>query len=196
MNKLNIFLFTILLFILAVIGYYFVFIYPKQFTPPPVLGQVQGFQLVDSNNRIFTQDNLKGKVWVADLFFTSCPGICPMLTKKMKTLYLSYELEDNVRFVSVSVDPERDKPDVLQKYANQYNVKTRKWHFLTGSFENIKELATNQLKLVAKENPNFHSEHFVLVDQNMKIRGYYNSKEKEELKKIFHDIALVLEEGK
>lgn len=173
---------------------YFVFVSPYRAQPPAVLGEIQNFSLTDSNNTTFTQANLQNKVWVADFIFTSCAGVCPIMTGKMQNLYRSYEREDGVAFVSISVDPEVDTPEKLTEYAKRFSADVNKWHFLTGSYDAIHELAVKSFKVGKVDEPIFHSEKFILVDRNMKIRGYYDSEDQGELKKLFHDIALVANE--
>jgi protein SCO1/2 len=177
-------------------AYYFVIIRPVSATPPPVMGEVADFSLVDTEGTAFTKSKLDGKVWVADLVFTSCQMTCPMLTKKMANVYRSYKLEEGVRFVSVSVDPDTDTPEVLKKYAAEHQVDSSKWHFLTGDFAEIKNLATKSLKLAAEKDANLHSDRFVLVDADSHVRGYYDPADKQSLSKLFNDLALVLKEKK
>lgn len=177
-------------------AYYFVIIRPMSATPPPVFGEVADFSLVDTEGAAFTKAELDGKVWVADLVFTSCQMTCPMLTKKMGNVYRSYELENGVRFVSVSVDPQTDTPAVLKKYAEEHGIDASRWHFLTGDFEEIRNLATKSLKLAAEKDANLHSDRFVLVDANSRVRGYYDPSDKKSLAKLFSDLALVLKEKK
>lgn len=181
--------------LLGVAAYYFVFIRPLDNAPPPVMGQVENFKLIDTEGAEFSKDKLDGKIWVADLVFTSCKMTCPMLTRKMGNVYKSYELEDKVRFVSVSVDPERDTPAVLKKYSADNGINTAKWHFLTGEMDEIRNLATTSLKLASSEkDANLHSDRFVLIDGRSRVRGYYDPKDKQSLKKLFHELALVLNE--
>lgn len=174
--------------------YYFVFIRPLASMPPPVLGQVADFKLVDTDDKLFTKNELNGKVWVADLIFTSCKMTCPMLTRRMGNLYRSYELEDDVRFVSVTVDPGTDTPAVLKDYAAQNQIKTGKWVFLSGDIGEIKNLATKSLRLVAENEESLHSDRFVLVDSKSNIRGYYDPKDSDDLRKLVNELALVLKE--
>jgi protein SCO1/2 len=179
----------------GVAAYYFVFIRPLDNTPPPVISTVENFKLIDTEGAEFTSDKLAGKIWVADLVFTSCKMTCPILTRKMKNIYLSYELEDKVRFVSISVDPERDTPDVLKKYSADNGINNAKWYFLTGEMDEIRNLATKSLKLASSEkDANLHSDRFVLIDGKSRVRGYYDPKDKQSLKKLFHELALVLNE--
>lgn len=162
--------------------------------PLPVLGQSSGFQLTDQNGRPFTADHLKGKIWVADLIFTSCGGICPVMSRNMAALQRSYNLEDRVEFVSVSVNPDTDTPEILQQYAARFQANSKKWHFLTGNIEAIQRLAVEGFKLGTVENPVFHSAYFVLIDGEGRIRGYYEGTESAGIRKLFRDLAKLLKE--
>jgi protein SCO1/2 len=177
-----------------VMTYYFVFVAPTNAAPPPMLGQIEDFSLTNTENQDFSKSELNGKVWVADLIFTSCKMTCPMMTKRMKNIFLSYKLEDDVRFVSVSVDPDHDTPKVLKDYTAAQGIDTNRWFFLTGDIAKIRDIAVKSFKLVAVDDPGLHSDKFVLVDRNSKVRGYYDPKDKSELRKLFNDLALVLKE--
>lgn len=161
----------------------------------PVLGEVPEFVFFDSKAQEFSYEELKGKVWVADFIFTSCSGICPIMTNKMSYLHKNYLLEKDVRMVSISVDPETDSPQVLDDFANKYEADTEKWHFLTGATEKIHKLAVEGFKIGSVEDPVMHSAKFVLVDKNMKIRGYYDGTEDKEVEKLLGDILLILDES-
>ncbi len=176
------------------IALYLVFVRPYSAVPPAVLGHVQAFALTDSNNQPFTQNELQNKVWVADFIFTSCAGICPIMSGKMQNLYRSYEREAGVEFVSISVDPDTDTPEKLNDYAKRFSANTNKWHFLTGPYEKILDLAVNSFKVGKVDEPIFHSDRFILVDKKMQIRGYYAFDDKAAMKKLFHEIALVEKE--
>ncbi len=162
--------------------------------PLPVLGEVADFQLLDTENKSFGLEYLKGKIWVADFIFTTCAGICPLMTQNMLKLYKSQINRKGVRFVSFSVNPEYDTPEVLAKYAEKFAINTKKWYLLTGPRAAMEELATNSFKMGSVENPVFHSGYFVLVDPSGQIRGYYEGIETNNLTKIKQDIAVLLKE--
>lgn len=165
--------------------------------PLPRLKQVEAFSLIDSDNRKFeSSTELKGKVWVAQFFFTTCSGICPIITGHMASLYRSYVLDPRVHFISITVNPDNDTPEVLTKYSERFKVDTRRWHFLTGSITAIQDVGVNKLKVGNTEEPVFHSPYFVLVDDKGWIRGYYDGLDKKAVKKLFKDIAQVTKETK
>lgn len=155
----------------------------------PVLFQVPAFSFTDQNNAAFTRDDLKGRVWIADFIFTTCPGACPVMTEKMKGL--SKSLPDaKINFVSFSLDPEHDTPAVLMQYAKNWKADQSRWHFLTADASKIFDIARG-MKVAAQpatENSGIvHSEKFVLVDAAGNIRGYYNSTNDNEMKQIVTD---------
>lgn len=173
----------------------FLFIFSqKQQTALPVISQLKDFELIDSTNRSFNSSQLKGKVWVAQFFFTTCGGICPMITKKMGDLYRSYKLDKRVEFVSITVNPDNDNPEVLTRYLKQHDADPQQWHFLTGPRTAIQDLSAQNFKVGSVEEPVFHSGHFILIDQHGWIRGYYDGTDEEGTKRLFKDIAVLLKE--
>jgi protein SCO1 len=161
----------------------------------PVLGQIQDFSLTDVNNKTVTPADLKGKVWVAKFFFTTCGGICPTMSKNLAALHRSYVLEKDVRMVSISVNPDTDTPEVLKQYAKKFNADTDQWIFLTGPIADIQKLAVESFKLGSIEEPVFHSPHLTLVDREGHIRGYYDGTETKAVSQLFKDIARLRKEG-
>jgi protein SCO1/2 len=160
----------------------------------PVLGQVADFQLLNVDHRTTTLKNLEGRIWVADFMFTTCAGLCPLMTKNLTTIYYLFLNQPDVLMVSISVNPDNDSPDVLKKYAEKYQVDTSKWFFLTGSAEDIKRISVDSFKLGAIDEPIFHSSYFTLVDRAARIRGYYDGTNAEDLKKLSNDITRLKKE--
>ena len=112
----------------------------------------------------------------------------------MAKLYRSYKLEKDVHFVSISVNPEQDTPELLAKYANRFDADTKSWHFLTGARDTITNLAVNSFMIGDEKEPIFHSTQFVLVDKKGNIRGYYDGLEEEGIRNLFRDMARVRRE--
>lgn len=164
--------------------------YPVQ--PLPVLGQIADFHLVNSDGKMVSLKDLKGRVWVADFIFTTCGGICPTMTANMAQVHRSYVLVDKVRLVSISVNPENDTPEVLKAYAKKFKANTDHWLFLTGPLADIQKLAVASFKLGKVDEPVFHSGYFTLVDGQGRIRGYYDGMDKKKLARLFKDIATLL----
>ena len=119
--------------------------------------------------------DLRGSVFVYDFIFTSCAGTCPLMTKSLKNITTRIPASEDVRFVSISVDPERDSPEILRNYAKSFGADSR-WLFLTGEKAQVAELSRKGFLLAADNtDPNavLHSERFIVVDRGGNIRGYF-----------------------
>ena len=162
----------------------------------PIYGKVNDFRLLDTEGREFTLKDLKGKVWLADFIFTTCGGICPVMTKNMAALYRSILSIDSVKMVSISVNPEHDSVDVLSAFARKYHANSSKWHFLTGERDEIKRLAVESFQVGSVDEPIFHSDRFILVDGEGRIRGYYDGTQQKSINILFKDIAALIKERK
>ena len=164
------------------------------FEPLPVLSQVGDFELTDTAGQPFRAERLAGKIWVVDFIFTSCAGICPVMTGKMAELQRAFDGEDRVEFVSISVDPETDTPEVLADYAKRYGADPARWHFLTGDIDYIHPLITQTFKVGSLDDLLIHSPRFILIDGTGAIRGYYIGTDKDDVALLAADIAELLAE--
>ena len=160
----------------------------------PVLGQVTDFELTAATGQPFHAGQMAGKVWVVDFIFTSCAGICPVMTGAMADLHRSFDGEDRVEFVSISVDPETDTPEVLSRYGEKYGADPERWHFLTGTIEDIYAISVQTFKVGALDEPINHSSRFILIDRSGSIRGYYVGTDSEDLAHLAGDITELLAE--
>lgn len=160
-------------------------------------GPVAEFNLTERSNKPLGLADLKGKIWIADFIFTTCPGPCPILTQKMSQMQTAMQYADDVKLVSFSVDPERDTPEILSQYADSYGAQPDKWYFLTGDKKEIYNFAIKSLKLNITEEDNtiIHSTMFVLVDKNGHIRGYYNTSKAEYMSMLARDVERLRQEG-
>lgn len=168
---------------------------------PPVLGAVPAFELVDQHRRPVSADDLRGRPWVVDFVFTRCTSICPRMTERMAALERSHR-GSAARFVSVSVDPEHDTPEVLRAYAERVRAGDD-WLFLTGSRAAIQALSIGGFKLALMAADGdapppgeaiLHSNRFVLVDAESQIRGYYDAFDRAELARLEADLAALLDD--
>lgn len=156
--------------------------------------QVPDFKFTNQEGEVITEESFSGKIYVADFFFTSCPGICPKMTKNMKLLQDEFINDDEVLLLSHSVTPERDSVEVLKQYAEKKGVKSSKWHLVTGSRDEIYHLGRNayfveeDLGIEKKQDEFLHTENFVLVDKNRRIRGIYNGLNKTSVNQLIKDI--------
>ena len=159
-------------------------------SPLPVYGQVPSFTLTDEKGRPFGNGQLEGKVWIADFIFTSCAGTCPAMTEKMRAL--QGELPSSVEFVSISVDPARDTPARLARYAATSGAQEGRWHFLTADASLTERLVKEGFRLSFAEGtdpqePIAHSVRFVLLDKGGKIRGYYDATDPKAFGRLLRD---------
>lgn len=152
--------------------------------PPPVLLTLPQFSLVDARGDTFDNASLRGKTWVVNFFFTSCPSICPDLMRKMGKLQAWYEEREvaGIALLSISVDPERDTPERLREYAVSMGADPSRWTLVTGDLEAVRALVVGGFKTALDPGNDdtgmfdiTHSGKFVLVDGDGGIRGYYAS---------------------
>lgn len=158
----------------------------------PVLYELPDFDFTDSTGAPFDRDRMRGKVWVADFIFTTCTGPCPVLSTRMSGLFKHFQGHPSVGFVSFTVDPENDTPEVLAEYAKRYGADTSQWHFLTGAKEDIAEVAVKGFKVGSGEAPSMHDLHFILVDSLGRIRGYYTGTDTEDVAELQKDMESLL----
>jgi len=168
-----------------------------QADPLLIIGKVPSFSLVSANGKTVSSENLKGNIWIADFIFTRCAGICPVMMGQMHQLQSDFTARD-LRFVSITVDPEHDTPTVLGQYGEQHGVDTNRWIFLTGDKDTVFTVAKDGFRLATKEaksgedEPILHSPHFVLVDRKGQIRGYYNGTDAESVDQLRADLKRLL----
>lgn len=169
--------------------------------PPPVLGGVPDFALLERSGRTITPGDLAGTPYVASFIFTRCTGMCPALSARMAELRRRAAEEGlPVRFVSFSVDPLHDRPEVLQAYAGKIGADVDDWYFLTGDRDALYALIGGGFKLSVAERSAAavaadggelitHSDRLVLVDGAGQIRGYYRGPEPDTIDRILRDLA-------
>ena len=166
----------------------------------PVIGSVPEFALTEASGATLRRADLLGKVWIANFLFTRCGEACPMMMRHEVRLQTDLPLRDDLRLVSFSVDPAWDTPKVLTDYAHTFGAEQSRWLFLTGDKKQIYHLTIDGFRLAtqdadpAKEMPILHSTKLVLVDRHGAIRGYYDSSDEDELRKLIRDVRLVLAE--
>ena len=154
---------------------------------------VPDFSLTNQQGEPLGLSDMAGKIWVADFIFTNCPTICPAMTQEMARLQSEF-VADPVYFVSFSVDPERDTPRVLSRYATAYGADDRRWHFLTGDKAKIYQLAEQGFSLAAghKGSEILHSPRFVLVKADGNIHDFYDSRSGPAMLRLRQDIKTLL----
>lgn len=169
----------------------------------PVLGAaghtVPAFELTDQDGNRVTNATFKGKIYVADFFFTSCPTICPKMQVQMQRVNEKFRDNPDVLLLSHSIDPRHDTPSVLKTYAENLDADSRKWHFVTGDKEKIFGLGQRGYMVTAKDDPTapggiLHSGALILVDRQQRIRGFYDGTQPNEVTNLLYDIEALLKE--
>ena len=158
----------------------------------PVIGEIPAFSLVDQDGDRFTLENVKGNVWLADFIFTTCSGPCPIMTERMGMVQHDLLEIDKLKFVSFTVNPDYDTPEVLKKYAQRFDADVSTWSFVTGKYEQIQELIVEGFKMGDVEEIVFHSTRFALVDHEGNLRGYYSGTEPAEHGILTRDIQSLI----
>jgi protein SCO1/2 len=158
----------------------------------PSYGVVGDFALTDQSNQPFLSANtLSGKVWIADFIFTNCVGPCPRMSAQMRQVDNALHDMRDLRLVSFTVDPARDTPEVLMKYAERYQAEPGVWFFLTGSQSTLHNLARNVFMLGDVDGDLQHSTRFVLIDRKARVRGYYLTSEDDAIPRLIADAKRV-----
>ena len=161
---------------------------------PPETGLwVSPFTLTDQSGAEFKSESLSGHVWVANFMFTNCPGPCPRMTSQMHEVQTALAGQD-VKLVSLTVDPDRDTPEKLAKYADFYSAVPGVWYFLTGPRETLNHLGKDVFKLNGVDGSFDHSTRFVLMDRKSQIRGYYLTSEPDAIQRVIADAKALLKQ--
>lgn len=161
--------------------------------------RIANFRLTNQNGHIVTQQDYENKIYVADFFFTTCPSICPIMTDNMGYVQSQILDDPNVKLLSFSVTPEIDSVPQLKKYALEKGVKDEKWNLLTGDKKEIYTLARKSY-FVAKEDGDagphdmIHTENFVLIDPDKRIRGYYDGTDRAAMQTLLEDMTTLKNE--
>lgn len=165
--------------------------------------KIGNFSFLNQDGKLVTQQDVKGKVFVAEYFFTTCGTICPIMNVQMQRVHKVYQGNKNVRILSFTVDPKVDTVAQMKRYAVAHGADAKSWFFLTGTQEKLYELARKSffvLKPAETENQGdvgsdfIHTNNFVLVDKEMRIRGYYDGTNSKEVDELIGDIALLVKE--
>lgn len=157
---------------------------------------ITDFSLLNQNGQTITHNDYDNHIYVADFFFTTCPSICPIMTDNMVYLQGLLDAFPEVKLLSFSVTPEIDSVAVLKEYAIQKGVNDQRWNLLTGDKKAIYDLARKSYLVVQEDGDGgphdmIHTENFVLVDKQRRIRGYYDGTVREDMDKILSDIRIL-----
>lgn len=167
----------------------------------PVLSHVKPFHFVDQDGHPVSERDVAGKVYVAEYFFTTCPGICPKMNRNMKLVFDQFKTESGFMILSHSVDPATDSVARMKLYADSLGVNGGNWRFLTGSKDSLYEAARVSYLLDDPRNNNgsiedqfIHTQFFALVDKSGRVRRIYDGLKKEEVESLIRDIPELLKE--
>ena len=208
-----------LLLILPAIMYFYLTKGYNNFIKLEVIGEVDysidDFSFINQDNETITKDSLTGSIYVANFFFTSCPSICPIMTRNMSYLQDKLSVFPNIRFLSHTVDPVNDTPDKLKSYVNvmqqkNININLSNWDFVTGDKDKLYESAANYFINASIDSlaPGgfLHSEYFILVDKQGRVRsgidkngnavGAYDGTNEVQMKDLINDINVLMAEYK
>ncbi len=177
---------------------------PTQALPLPIITEVPDFSLTNRDGSTVDRGTFLGEPWVADFIFTRCAAVCPRMSQQMQRVVEALGEETTVRFVSFSVDPEYDTPEVLAEYAGRFQAPSH-WYFLTGDRQRLHALSKEGFLLSIAEDPAaglppinepiIHSNRFVLVDQEGRIRSYYDAFDDAELERLLDDLEELVASG-
>jgi protein SCO1/2 len=208
-----------LLLILPAIMYFYLTKGYNNFIKLEVIGEVDysidDFSFINQDNETITKDSLTGSIYVANFFFTSCPSICPIMTRNMSYLQDKLSVFPNIRFLSHTVDPVNDTPDKLKSYVNvmqqkNININLSNWDFVTGDKDKLYESAANYFVNASVDSlaPGgfLHSEYFILIDKQGRVRsgidkngnavGAYDGTNEVQMKDLINDINVLMAEYK
>ncbi|MEK9751529.1 MAG: SCO family protein [Flavobacteriaceae bacterium] len=157
---------------------------------------IADFELVNQNGDTITQETYTDKIYIADFFFTTCPTICPVMTANMADIQEVIRDDDEVLLLSHSVTPEIDSVQQLKKYAFEKGVIDAKWNLVTGSKKQIYELARKSYLAVLTDGDGgpydmIHTENFILVDKERRIRGFYDGTNLDEIAQLLEDLKVL-----
>lgn len=164
--------------------------------------KIAPFKLINQNGDTITEADYQGKIYVADFFFTTCPSICPVMTKNMTLLQEEFKNDPEVKLLSHSVTPEIDSVAVLREYADRKGVDDTKWNLVTGDRKQIYDLARKSYLAAKKnkyggENAMIHTENFLLVDKEGRLRERsYDGTDEKDIKALIEDIYVLKESYK
>lgn len=167
--------------------------------PDTIYHTVPNFNFTSQTGKQITPLTFEGTVYVASFFFTTCPDICPNMNAQLSRVYEKYKGNPKVKFLSHTVDPNRDSVEVLAQYAKSLDVDNEKWLFVTGNKDSIYNIAMRGYMVTVSEGDAkpisfLHTEKLILVDMDKRIRGFYEGTETNDVNKLIDDIQMLLKE--
>jgi protein SCO1/2 len=161
---------------------------------------IPSFSFLNQDSIEITDKAFNNSIYIADFFFTSCPSICPIMHRNMLKIYDKYKGNDELMFLSHSIDFKYDKPSVLKSYAEKLGVSGKQWQFASGSKESIYGIAAEYMVFAAEDDQVAggyeHQGWFILVDKDKRVRGAYDGTDDEQVAQLLKDIPVLLAEYK
>jgi protein SCO1/2 len=160
---------------------------------------IPDFSFTNQDGDEVTQEIFKGKIYIADFFFTTCPTICPIMKTQMLRVYQKYNENPDVLILSHTIDPKHDSVSVLHEFAERLGVSSNSWHFVTGDQDKIFEIGQDSYMVTAMEDKDepggyLHSGAFLLIDKERRIRGIYDGTKEDKVDILMNDIDKLLNE--
>ncbi len=160
---------------------------------------VGDFNLIDQDGKNVTPKDFEGKIYITDFFFVTCPTICPKMTDQMLRVYEEFNENGDILFLSHTVMPEEDSVPVLKEYADKHNILSERWKLVTGDKKHIYDLARKTYFAAVTEGDGgkddfIHTENFILVDKEKRLRGFYDGTSKKDVDRLIKDIYTLLAE--
>ena len=162
---------------------------------------IPDFNFMNQDSVMISNQTLQNSIYVADFFFTSCPSICPIMSKNMLDVYNKYKGNEEVKFLSHTIDPKHDTIPVLKKYATKLGVDSKQWNFVYGDRESVYKIAKDgYMNFAAKDvkapGGITHSGYFLLIDKEKRVRGAYDGTQELQVKQLMEDMEVLLNEYK
>lgn len=160
---------------------------------------IPSFSFTNQDGNTVTEKNFENSVYVTDFFFTTCHSICPVMSSQMERVSIKFKNNDEVKFLSHTVDPEIDTVEQLKDYALRHNADSKQWMFVTGDKKALYDIARNGYLLEAEQGDGgpddfIHTQNFALIDKDKRIRGFYDGTDSTEITQLIKDIDLLLAE--
>lgn len=207
-KKVIIFLVAFFIVLSAAFMTYFYSVTKIKTKPLPYLGEtehrIRPFSFINQEGQTITNKNTEGKIYVAEYFFATCKGICPKMNENLNKVYQQFKGNDQVLFLSHTVDPEEDSASALKAYSLQFEADPKQWFFLTGDKQQLYNQARYSYLISAQDDTSgvsidqdfIHDNHFVLVDREGRIRGMYDGLVAKEMTRLIGDIKILLQSNK
>jgi protein SCO1/2 len=158
---------------------------------------IPAFTVVNQYGKTITNQNVEGKIYVADFFFTTCPSICPIMQRNMLNVYNRFKADDKVRILSYTIDPKHDTVPALKQYADKLGISGNSWWLLRGDKDAVYQMAEKNYLVAVKDNGSgglIHQGWFVLVDKQKRVRGSYDGTDMKQVTQLIADMQTLEQE--